>query len=568
MLTTRSGFNAVSLALLAVAVGGVTAYASLGFLVAIAWLHQLFVGGSGATLYSHLAEISPVLLFMVPVVGAVVVSLIVTYGVPGCRNYGPADVIQAARHGDGKMSVREGLTNAGATIVSIGSGASVGRYGPVVHLGATLAVWLAERCRLNEDRRKTILACGVAGAISASFSAPLAGVVFAHEVVMGRFSIRSVMPIVISSVVATTIAGFYEITGTLFALPDLSVAFAWEYLVFAVVGAVGGSLAVFFMATMRQFNQMAQHVPGPPVIRALCGGALLGIIIVVFPETFGLGERVIQDALSLEMTIGILLLLVFAKLLATSVSFAAGFSGGVFGPALFIGTMMGTAIGLGVHELTDAASSPAVYGVAGMGAVISRVIGSPIATILLVFELTGSYTLMTAVMVSVVVGGTVTGSFFNHSYFYYQLRARGVNPEEPRIQQRLREIKIKSLTIKAPVVLSADVTVQAARDMLIQHGASEAYVVDDEGRLLGRIDAVVLLGINDEASLDKSVACFLSKPHIVLYEQMNLLDVVTTLRFSAGNSLPVIDDDVSRQLVGVVDKNVLMQAVLRVTTDT
>ena len=280
--TTRTWFDTFSLALLAVAVGGVTAYASLGFLVAIGLLHELSVGESGSTLYSHLAEISPVFLFMVPVVGAVIVSLIVTYGVPGRRNYGPADVIQAAQHGDGRMSLREGLTNASATIVSIGSGASVGRYGPVVHLGATLAAWLAERCRLDEDRRKTILACGVAGAISASFSAPLAGVVFAHEVVVGRFSIRSVMPIVISSVVATTIAGFYEITGTLFALPDLAVVFAWEYLIFAIVGAVGGSLAVFFMAMMREFNQMAQHVPGPPVIRALCGGALLGIIIVIF----------------------------------------------------------------------------------------------------------------------------------------------------------------------------------------------------------------------------------------------------------------------------------------------
>ncbi len=567
MLSTRSWFNAVSLALLAVAVGGVTAYASLGFFMAIAWLHQLFVGGSGATLYSQLAEISPVFLFMVPVVGAVIVSLIVTYGVPGRRNYGPADVMQAAKHGDGKMSVREGVTNAAATILSIGSGASVGRYGPVVHLGATLAAWLAERCRFDEDRRKTMLACGVAGAISASFSAPLAGVVFAHEVVMGRFSIRSVMPIVISSVVATTTVGFYEITGTLFVLPDLSVAYAWEYPIFAAVGAVGGSLAVFFMAAMRQFNQVAQHVPGPPVIRALCGGALLGVIIVIFPETFGLGERVIQDALNLEMTIGILLLLVFAKLFATSVSFAAGFSGGVFGPALFIGTMMGTAIGLGVHELTDVASSPAVYGVAGMGAVISRVIGSPIATILLVFELTGSYTLMTAVMVSVVVGGTVTGSFFNHSYFYYQLRARGVNPEESRTQQRLRGIKISTLMTNVPIVLNDDVTVKMACDMLVQDGISEAYVVDDKGRLLGLVDAMVLFKINDEESLNKSITYVLSKPKIILSGQESLLDIATMLPYSTSNSMPVIEDDVSRQLVGVVDKNVLMQAVLSVTTD-
>lgn len=568
MRTAYSWFNTFSLTLLSVVVGGVTAYASLGFLMAIGLLHELFVGESGASFYSHLAGMSSIYLFMIPVFGAVIVSLIVTYGVPGRCNYGPADVIQSARHGDGKMSAREGLTNAIASIVSIGSGASVGRYGPVVHLGATLAAWLAERCRLDEERRKTILACGVAGVISASFSAPLAGVVFAHEVVIGRFSIRSVMPIVISSVVATTIAEYHEIVGALFVLPVLSVAFSWEYFIFAIVGAVGGCLAVFFMAMMHQFNQMAQHVPGPPIVRALFGGVLLGIIIVIFPETFGLGERVIQDALNLEITMGILLLLVLAKLLATSVSFAAGFSGGVFGPALFLGAMMGTAIGFGVGELTGLASSPAVYGVAGMGAVVSRVIGSPIATILLVFELTGSYTLMTAVMVSVVVGRTVTGSFFNHSYFYYQLRLRGVNPDESRTQKRLREIKINKLTVKSPVILIGDVTVQVAREMLVQHSASEAYVIDSERRLLGRVDAATLLEISREASCDQSITCFLSKPKIVLQEQMNLLEATTALQSSTENGIPVVDNGVSRQFVGVVDKNVLMQAVLRAATDT
>lgn len=566
-MTTRSWFNSVSLALLAVAIGGVTAYASLGFLVAIAWLHQLFVGESGTGLYSRLAEISPIYLFMIPVVGAVVVSLIVNYGVPGRRNYGPADVIQAAKHGDGRMSVREGLTNAVASIMSIGSGASVGRYGPVVHLGATLAAWLAKRCYLDRDRRITVLACGVAGAISASFSAPLAGVVFAHEVVIGRFSIRSVMPIVISSVVATTVASFYEITGMLFELPNLSVAFAWEYLFFAIVGAVGGGLAVCFMAAMRQFGQVAQRVPGPPVVRALCGGVLLGIIIVIFPETFGLGEQVIKDALNMKITIGILVMLVVAKLLATSVSFAAGFSGGVFGPALFIGAMMGTAVGLGVGELTDLVSSPAVYGVAGMGAVISRVIGSPIATILLVFELTGSYTLMTAVMVSVVVGSTVTGSIFNHSYFYYQLRARGIDPDESSIRHRLRATKISALTIDAPIVVTDNATVKVAREMMIQRNVDEIYVVNHDGRLLGQISAVTLLEIPNKESFEKSVTCFLTKPKTVWQEQMNLLEITTLLQEDAGNTIPVIVDEISYKFVGVVDKNAVVQMALNATAE-
>lgn len=122
--------------------------------------------------------------------------------------------------------------------------------------------------------------------------------------------------------------------------------------------------------------------------------------------------------------------------------------------------------------------------------------------------------------------------------------------------------------VKTPVVLTDDVTVQAAGEMLIQHGVSEAYVIDDAGQLLGRIDAVVVLKVNNEDSFNKLVSFFLSKPKVVLQEQMSLLDATTTLQSSADNSIPVIDDETSRQFVGIIDKNVLMQAVLSATTDT
>ena len=558
-----SWLDTVLLALLAILVGVVAAYASLGFLVAIGWSHGLLVGETGTSLYTHLTGLSPFYLFIIPVIGAVIVSIITGYGVPTPRNHGPADVIYAARQGNGNMSIKAGLTNAVASIVSIGSGASVGRYGPVVHLGATLGAWLANKLKLAPARRKTLLACGVASAISASFSAPLAGVVFAHEVVIGRFGIRSVMPIVISSVVATTIAKNHEVGGALFMLSGLSVAANWEYALFALVGAVGGGLAVLFMAMMRTFNQFAQRLPGPPVVRAVLGGMLLGAIIVVYPQTFGLGEQVVRDALMMELTVGILLTLIFAKLLATSVSFAAGFAGGVFGPALFIGAMMGTAIGLGVNALADVASSPAVYGVAGMGAVISRVVGSPIATILIVFELTEDYYLTTAVMVSVVVANTVTQALFNHSYFYHQLRERGIEPDEPRTHQILREISISRLVEeKKPVVVTDDATVSMVRDTIVKQNANEVYVIDHERRLLGQINGIMLLELIDERSLSEPVTRFLSKPFIVLHAQMNALEAFSSLKNFVGVSVPVVANEASYRFVGVVYESTLMRTYL------
>lgn len=559
-----SWLDTVLLALLAVSVGGVVAYASLGFLVAIGWLHGLFVDEAGTSLYIHLTGLSPVYLFIIPVIGAVIVSIITGYGMCARRNHGPADVIYAARQGNGEMSIRIGLTNAVASIVSIGSGASVGRHGPVVHLGATLGAWLANKLKLVPSRRKILLACGVASAISASFSAPLAGVVFAYEVVIDRFGIKSVMPIVISSVVATAIAKNHEVAGALFVLPDdLSVAANWEYILFALVGAIGGGLAVLFMVLMRTFNQLAQRLPGPPVVRAALGGMLLGAIIVVYPQTFGLGEQIVRDALMLELTVGILLTLVLAKLLATSVSFASGFAGGVFGPALFIGAMMGTAIGLGVNALADVASSPAVYGVAGMGAVISRVVGSPLATILIVFELTEDYYLTTAVMVSVVVANTVTQALFNHSYFYHQLRERGIEPDEPRTHQLLRKISISQLVGEnKPVAVTNDATIAMVRDAIVKQRASEVYIIDHEGRLLGQINGIILLKLVDERSLSEPVTHFLSKPPIILHAQMNVLETFAMLKDFVGVSVPVVADKKSYHFVGVVYESAVMRAYL------
>lgn len=563
--TAETGrLDTVLLALLAILVGCVVAYASIGFLVAIGWLNDLLVGETGNSLYNYLTGFSPVYLFVIPVIGAVIVSIITGYAMPAQYNHGPADVIYAARQGNGEMPIKAGLVNAVASIVSIGSGASVGRYGPIVHLGATLGAWLAKKMKLAPARRKILLACGVASAISASFSAPLAGVVFAYEVVIDRFGVKSVMPIVVSSVVATIVAKNHGVAGVLFLLSDLSVAANWEYALFALVGAVGGGLAVIYMALMRSCSLFALRLPGPPVVRAILGGMLLGAIIVAYPQTFGLGEQVVRDALMLELTVGVLLVLVFAKLLATSVSFAAGFAGGVFGPALFIGTMMGTAIGMGVNALGIVTSSPAVYGVAGMGAVISRVVGSPLATILIVFELTANFYLMTAVMVSVVVANTVTQALFNRSYFYQQLRERGIEPDEPGSHQILREISINQLAGKEkPVVVTNDATISMVRNTMAKQRASVAYIVDHEGRLLGQINGDILLELADKKSLSEPVTHFLSKPPIILDAQMNGLETFEQLKDFAGVSAPVVTDKKSYHFAGVVHESTVMRTYLR-----
>ncbi|SET38826.1 chloride channel protein, CIC family [Nitrosomonas marina] len=554
----------IRMAILAIIVGVVTSYASLGFLWAIDRLHLLFLGEAGVELYEHLDEVSNWHLFFLPVIGVIVVRFIIRYGMPGHENQGPADVIQATRLGTGEMSIKAGVNSAIATIVSIGTGASVGRYGPAVHLGASIGSWLGQVFKLTAERKKNLLACGVAGAISASFSAPLAGVVFAHEVVLGRFGSRSVMPIVISSVVATAVVKLHAYDSLIFILSDLPEFANWEYLLFALVGVSGGALAIVYMAMMARFSLVVQRLPCPVMIKSLLGSMLLGGIIVVFPQTFGLGEQVIRDVLQSELSIDVLIMLLVAKLLATSVSFAAGFSGGIFGPALFLGAVMGTMFGVGVQELTGMDVSPAIYGAVGMGAVVSRVIGAPIATILIVFEMTGSYLLMTAVMVSVVVGSTVTRDLFNRSYFFHQLRLRGMEPETSQIQQILIEQPVSALMLEQPVVLTADMTLKTAyrRVAPFVSSAEVVYVVDQEGVLQGQVNPRMLVARDEQTVLSQWAEYMPVTPSEVLTGDLSVYQAYVLLKNCRHATVPVIDSQ-TRQFLGIVRVGDLIHACLQ-----
>ncbi len=558
-------FDTVFLALLAVFVGVISAYASLFFLWAVDYLHLLLVGANGSVMYAFLENLPVWHLFFIPVIGAVIVRMIIQYGMPGKRNYGPADVIAAARIGRGILSIRVGIGSAMASIASIGSGASVGRYGPAVHLGASLGSWVAQCMQMASNQNKTLLACGVAGAISASFSAPLAGLVFAHEVILGRFESKSVMPIAISSVVASAIVRSHEFNAILFMLPDMPIANYWEYFLFALLGIIGGGLAVLYMTSMHRLTLLFEQLPVSGIFRALLGGLVLGVIVIIFPQTFGLGEQVISDALHLQFSVDVLMLLILAKLLATSVSFAAGFSGGVFGPALFLGAMMGTAFGLGIFEVTDMASSPAVYGVVGMGAVISRVIGAPITTILIVFELTGSYTLMTAVMVSVVIGGMVTRQLFNHSYFYHQLRMRSMDiaPDTAPAEQILQEMPLHAIKSNAFIVLTDDMTLSEARDIMKQGCHEACFVVDQDGRLLGQLHAASLCVFNDETMQLKHVSRNFVTPLLVFTGDMSVHMAYLRLKDYKDAAIPLVKDLESLQMQGVVYVSDLVAACLQ-----
>jgi CIC family chloride channel protein len=226
--------------------------------------------------------------------------------------------------------------------------------------------------------------------------------------------------------------------------------------------------------------------------------------------------------------------------------------------------MMGTAFGLGVSEVTDSASLPAVYGVVGMGAVISRVIGAPITTILIVFELTGSYALMTAVMVSVVIGGMVTRQLFNQSYFYHQLHMRSIAPDTEPVEQILRGIPLQAIKSDAYIALTDDMTLAEARDMMNNQRCHEVcFVVDQNGRFLGRLYAASLYAYGDEEIPLKHISHIYVEPLLVFTEDMNVYAAYLKLKDYKGAAIPLVKDLESLQMQGVVYVSDLVSACLQ-----
>ena len=335
------------------------------------------------------------------------------------RGHGPADAIIARINNDGILPIREGISTALICASSIGLGASVGRYGPAVHLGATLGSGFGQAFNLGRTNTVTFLGCGIASAIAASFNTPIAAVIFTHEAIIGHYSLRAFAPITIAAVAGNAVAihhgRFFDGFQNLTAPTELSLG---QYPLFAIVGLVAGLFAIAYMRSIVFMGKTVKGTKIPLWSRPMLAGLAIGIVALWLPNLLGLVEetttQVIQDE-GVEYILQVLCLLIIFKIAATALCLSCGMHGGVFGPALCIGAMVGAALAMAYD-----AEYYQIFALAGMGACISSVVGAPIATILIVFELNQNYSVATAVMVAVVISNLLTNKYFARSFFLFQ----------------------------------------------------------------------------------------------------------------------------------------------------
>ncbi len=480
--------EAFRLLILAVIIGAATGAAIVVFRETIAVL-QFGLFGTGSdhlSLFAHTLPWWGVL--MPPVIGGLIVGLLVRYWLEGRRPFGVADAIEASVLHGGRMSVKDGLAAAAVNACSIASGASVGREGPAVHLGAVVGGAVAARLGLAPGAGQTLLGCGVAAAVAASFNVPVAGALFAGEVVLGHYALRTFAPIVIASIVGTIVSRAWFGDYPAFAVIEHGGLSAWETPAFLGLGIAAGLAAALFIRAIGFAQQGARLVPGPQWLKPALAGLVVGLVAIRFPEILGVGYGVTEAALAATWPMWMLAAVCALKLAATALCLGFGFGGGVFSPSLVIGATLGGAYGYVVASLFPELSVGSdAYAIVGMGAVAAIVLGAPISTTLIVFEMTGDYALTMFVMLAVVVGSLVSRPICGQSFFDWQLRQRGVDIHVSLSDQVLRATHVTDVATGRAEVVDASMPVNALRTMLDWSRSGQVFVVDDDGRLIGAL---------------------------------------------------------------------------------
>ena len=478
--------------LAALAIGTTVSAAAILFRESIAFFQLAWLFDASENVASAARALPWWLVLAGPIAGGLIVGLLLEYVVPGRRARGVADVIEARASGGRNIPWPVGAWSALVATVSLGFGASAGREGPMVHLGATIATSFAHRLELQEWSRRTLLACGVAGAVSASFNAPIAGVLFAHEVILGHYAMRSFVPIVISSVTGTILSRNWFGEAAAFSIPEYQIASYFEFPAFAILGLVCAVVALLFQYALVVADTIARAITMPLWLRPVVGGAMIGAIALAFPEVLGVGYEATDAALQNALPFALMVSLLIAKVAATAITLASRFGGGVFSPSLYLGAMAGGAFGVVAGSIfPDLASQQGLYAIVGMGAVAAAVIGAPISTTVMVFELTGGYALTIALLLAVSISAGINEALNGRSWFQYQLETRGLNIREGPHAQAARRIKV--MDFMAPLKpedirpldpetdatpLDPDETLEAALRRFDESGETRLPVVD------------------------------------------------------------------------------------------
>jgi CIC family chloride channel protein len=414
---------------LAALVGIISGFIAIGFRHLLFNIQNLFFFQEFS---SH--ETSPIdhnlglYVIVVPAIGGLLVGLITRFFASEAKGHGVPEVMEAVAVRGGKMKPRTVLFKALASAISIGSGGSIGREGPIVQIGAAFGSSLAQWLKLDTYKIKVLLGCGAAGGIAATFNTPIAGIIFALEIILLELKSRSFMALVIASFFATSVSRIFLGSTPAFPVPSYEFVSLYETLIYLVLGIIAGLTGLFLMRALYRSESLFDRIAMPSYLKPALGGLIVGCIGFFFPQVFGVGYETIEKMLNAEMLLQTTLLLLLLKFLAFIVTIGSGASGGVFSPSLFIGAALGASYGWLANYLFPEITAPAgAYALVGMAAVFAAASRATLTSIIIIFELTLDYKIILPLMFACVIADLITWTLSQDTIYTKKLSKRGIN---------------------------------------------------------------------------------------------------------------------------------------------
>ncbi|MCB2226840.1 MAG: chloride channel protein [Desulfarculaceae bacterium] len=548
--TTEQG----TLMVLGVAVGILGGYGAVGFRYLISFLRTLSYG-SDANLLSVVAGLPWWYLLAVPVAGGLVVGPLIYFVAREAKGHGVPEVMEAVSLKGGFIRMRVVLVKSLASALSIAVGGSVGREGPIVQIGSAIGSGVGQVFKVSAGRMRILVGCGAAAGIAATFNAPVAGMMFAMEIVLGDFAVATFSPIVLSAVMATAVSRYYLGDFPAFMVPAYHLVSAWELALYAGLGLAAGAVGAGFTATLYKVEDWVDAIRIPEWAKTPLAGLGLGIMGLGFPWVLGVGYEGIELALNHQMVWWLMLMVMVVKIFATSLTIAGGMSGGIFAPSLVIGAMLGGAFGGLAHELAPGHTAGAgAYAIVGMAAVVAGATHGPITAFLILFEMTGGYQIILPLMIGCTVATLVAQHINPESIYTLKLIRRGVDIHAGKDMNLLRSLSVDRAMRPSVDSVPQNMTLgQFHRKVMLSKYASFP-VVNDRGELVGIISHADYAAHHVDKDLwDLVVVAELATREVQTVTPLDTLDAALR-KISAKDyaTLPVVAGPDDRRLVGIL----------------
>lgn len=501
----------------------------------------------------------------IPVLGGAIVGPIIYFFAKEAKGHGVPEVMQALLMKNGTIRPRVAIIKAIASSITIGTGGSVGREGPIVQIGSSIGSSVAQFFRVSPERMKTFVGCGAAAGIAAAFNAPIAGSLFAVEIIMRDFGFTQFSPIVIASVMATVVSHYFEGNFAAFQVPTYHLTSPYEILFYFLLGVLCAIVSYAFIKALYFSEELFdERLKLPEYLKPAIGGLIIGIIALIFPEIMGVGYESINDALHGKLVWHLAFILIFIKIFSTSATLGSGGSGGIFAPSLFMGAMLGCAFGWLVHTyFPNITSTPGAYALVAMGGLVAGTTHAPITAIIIVFELTNDYQIILPLMVTCIISTILSSKLSRESIYTLKLLLRNIHIKDGAEINIMKSIYVKDVYTPNAETITEKSNFNQIVSKLISGKDPYLLVTGPKKMLVG------IIAMND-------IKAFLFEKdmlqHIVIAKDIAIKDVVTvTLKdncFTVQDiiskngwaGLPVVDSSKPKKILGMIWRKDILEA--------